>query len=99
MFFRTKEFVEMPFSKEHKVANDQQRPFIAEYFNAIIEGAIRSHTVKFRTTCKYKVVCFIFVAACVLQVVNILINMNRVVVTGMGALTPIGNDVPTYIKN
>lgn len=25
--------------------------------------------------------------------------MNRVVVTGMGALTPIGNDVPTYIKN
>jgi 3-oxoacyl-[acyl-carrier-protein] synthase II len=25
--------------------------------------------------------------------------MNRVVVTGMGALTPIGNDVPTYIQN
>ncbi len=25
--------------------------------------------------------------------------MNRVVVTGMGALTPIGNDVPTFTKN
>jgi 3-oxoacyl-[acyl-carrier-protein] synthase II len=25
--------------------------------------------------------------------------MNRVVVTGMGALTPIGNDVPTYVSN
>lgn len=25
--------------------------------------------------------------------------MNRVVVTGMGALTPIGNDVPTFINN
>ncbi|OQP68489.1 beta-ketoacyl-ACP synthase II [Niastella populi] len=25
--------------------------------------------------------------------------MNRVVVTGMGALTPIGNDVPAFIKN
>src|ERR1044072_5258709 len=25
--------------------------------------------------------------------------MNRVVVTGMGALTPIGNDVPSFVKN
>ncbi len=25
--------------------------------------------------------------------------MNRVVITGMGAVTPLGNDVETYFKN
>ncbi len=25
--------------------------------------------------------------------------MNRVVVTGMGAVTPVGNDVATFLKN